>query len=49
VPRFYIQSGNMFQSRCFSKHTAMQIQMVELGLASGDNYPKYKEVLDPRF
>ncbi|KDE04172.1 hypothetical protein MVLG_05396 [Microbotryum lychnidis-dioicae p1A1 Lamole] len=50
VPRFYLQSGNMFQARCYSKWLALQIHMCELGLTPKQaEYPKYKEVVDPRF
>ncbi|GAA5907376.1 hypothetical protein JCM5296_002178 [Sporobolomyces johnsonii] len=50
VPRFYLQSGNLFQARCFSKHLALQIQMVELGLRDMDpDAVKYKTLNDPRF
>ncbi|GAA5903013.1 flavin-containing monooxygenase [Sporobolomyces salmoneus] len=50
VPRFYLQSGNLFQARCFSKHLAMQIHMIELGLRDSDpEAVKYKATNDPRF
>ncbi|KAM0747858.1 dimethylaniline monooxygenase [Meredithblackwellia eburnea MCA 4105] len=48
VENFYLQVGNMFQARCFSKHVATQIQMTELGLAKSV-YPEYKKINDPRF
>ncbi|GAA6011517.1 hypothetical protein JCM10207_002646 [Rhodosporidiobolus poonsookiae] len=50
VPRFYLQSGNLFQARCFSKHLSLQIHMQELGMR--DPKPdcvKYKHLHDPRF
>ncbi|KAK4049999.1 hypothetical protein OIV83_003823 [Microbotryomycetes sp. JL201] len=51
VPRFYIQSGNLFQARVYSKHLATQILMRELGMVDEDNstYPSYKTKRDPRF
>ncbi|BGP43329.1 hypothetical protein JCM10449v2_007360 [Rhodotorula kratochvilovae] len=50
VPRFMLMSGNLFQARCFSKHCALQIQMIELGLREhAPDGVKYKHVHDPRF
>lgn len=51
VPRFWLQSGNMFQARVYSKHLATQILMRELGMVdeSDKAYPKYKELRDGRF
>ncbi|BGP19956.1 hypothetical protein JCM10213v2_008087 [Rhodosporidiobolus nylandii] len=50
VPRFYLQSGNLFQARCFSKHLALQIQMIELGIRDPQpDHVKYKSLNDPRF
>ncbi|GAA6062801.1 hypothetical protein JCM10212_006162 [Sporobolomyces blumeae] len=50
VPRFFLQSGNLFQARCFSKHLATQIHMIELGLREQDmDGVKYKATNDPRF
>ncbi|KAK4701397.1 hypothetical protein P7C70_g4838, partial [Phenoliferia sp. Uapishka_3] len=49
VDHFWLMCGNMFQARCFSKHVALQIQMQELGMATAQTFPKYKERPDPRF
>ncbi|GJN93915.1 hypothetical protein Rhopal_006974-T1 [Rhodotorula paludigena] len=51
VPHLWLQSGNLFQARCFSKHTALQIQMIELGMReqSDPELVKYKYKHDPRF
>uniref|UniRef100_A0A0K3CQ10 BY PROTMAP: gi/472582471/gb/EMS20157.1/ dimethylaniline monooxygenase (N-oxide-forming) [Rhodosporidium toruloides NP11] gi/647402401/emb/CDR48655.1/ RHTO0S19e01728g1_1 [Rhodosporidium toruloides] n=1 Tax=Rhodotorula toruloides TaxID=5286 RepID=A0A0K3CQ10_RHOTO len=50
VPRFWLQSGNLFQCRVFSKHLALQIQMIELGLREQqDDAVSYKHIHDPRF
>lgn len=50
VPRFYLQSGNLFQARCFSKYLALQIHMIQLGLREQDmEGVKYKSTNDPRF
>ncbi|GAA5931049.1 flavin-containing monooxygenase [Sporobolomyces koalae] len=50
VPRFWLQSGNLFQARCFSKHLATQIHMIELGLRDQDpEGVRYKATNDPRF
>ncbi|GAA5838994.1 hypothetical protein JCM11251_007848 [Rhodosporidiobolus azoricus] len=50
VPRFYLQSGNLFQARCFSKHLALQIHMQELGLREPTpDGVSYKSSNDPRF
>ncbi|ORY72900.1 hypothetical protein BCR35DRAFT_344639 [Leucosporidium creatinivorum] len=49
VPRFMIASVNLFQSRCYSKHTAMLIQLQELGLVKDPVYPDHKKLVDPRF
>lgn len=48
VPNFWIQVGNMFQARCYSKWTALQIQQLELG-AKAAEFPTYKAVVDARF
>lgn len=44
VRNFWIQSGNLFQARCYSKYVALQIQMQLLGLVKPEEnvYPKYK-------
>ncbi|KAK4051477.1 hypothetical protein OIO90_004691 [Microbotryomycetes sp. JL221] len=50
VERFYLQSGNMFQARVYSKHLATQILMRELGMVKEQSsYPQYKQISDPRF
>ncbi|KPV71896.1 uncharacterized protein RHOBADRAFT_39941 [Rhodotorula graminis WP1] len=50
VDRFWLQSGNLFQARCYSKHLAMQIQLIELGLRdTAPDAVKYKHIHDPRF
>ncbi|GAA5955765.1 hypothetical protein JCM3765_001845 [Sporobolomyces pararoseus] len=50
VPHFWLQSGNLFQARCFSKHLATQIHMIELGLRTQDPEARsYKSIHDPRF
>ncbi|BGP54614.1 hypothetical protein JCM8202v2_002201 [Rhodotorula sphaerocarpa] len=50
VPHFWLMSGNLFQARCFSKHLALQIQMIELGLRThADDPVAYKNAADPRF
>jgi len=49
-PGFWLQCGNFFQARCFSRLTALQIQQIELGLVDKNNpYPEEKENKDPRF
>ncbi|KWU44303.1 pyridine nucleotide-disulfide oxidoreductase family protein [Rhodotorula sp. JG-1b] len=50
VPHFWLMSGNLFQARCFSKHLALQIHMIELGLRThADDPVAYKHAADPRF
>lgn len=50
VPGFWLQAGNFFQARCYSRLLALQIQEIELGLADKYNpYPEEKENKDPRF
>jgi len=50
VEGLWLQCGNFFQARCFSRLLALQIQMIELGLNPKDaTYPDWKEVKDPRF
>ncbi|BGP11269.1 hypothetical protein JCM10049v2_007172 [Rhodotorula toruloides] len=50
VQRFWLQSGNLAQARIFSKHLALQIQMIELGLREQqDGAVSYKHIHDPRF
>lgn len=50
VPGFYLQAGNFFQARCYSRLLALYIQMQELGMRPHDNpYPDEKENKDPRF
>ncbi|BGP35261.1 hypothetical protein JCM10296v2_007096 [Rhodotorula toruloides] len=50
VQRFWLQSGNLAQARIFSKHLALQIQMIELGLREQqDDAVSHKHIHDPRF
>jgi len=50
VPRFWLQCGNFFQARCFSRLVALQIQSIEEGLIPDEYpYPEEKENKDPRF
>lgn len=50
VPGFWLQAGNFFQARCFSRVLALQIQEIELGMADKYHpYPVEKEIKDPRF
>jgi len=50
VEGLWLQAGNFFQARCFSRLLALQIQMIELGMNPKDApYPEYKEVKDQRF
>lgn len=42
VEGFWLQAGNFFQARCFSRLLALQIQAIELGLNPKDApYPEY--------
>ncbi len=50
VEGFFLQSGNFFQARCYSKYLALQIQMIELGLAPKEPHSvAWKTVGDSRF
>lgn len=50
VPGLWLQAGNFFQARCYSRLTALQIQQIELGMTDkNQSYPEEKEIKDPRF
>ncbi|KAL7008598.1 hypothetical protein EMMF5_001860 [Cystobasidiomycetes sp. EMM_F5] len=50
VPGFWLQCGNFFQARCYSRLVALQIQQQLLGMTDKNApYPKDKENKDIRF
>jgi len=50
VEGLWLQCGNFFQARCYSRVLALQIQQIELGMTKKDApYPAEKELKDQRF